>query len=244
VIGTTLVVVADAHLGTAPSDATDAFLAFLERVPESGDALLVNGDLFDFWFCWRHVMPRHGFHVAAALARLRRRVPVAIVGGNHDRWGDDFWAHDIGALWHPRELRFQVGRRAALAVHGDGLSDTRRLSRALNRVLAAPATTALFRRLHPDTAFRLVQRVLDPMLGDEERSGALLAASARRQLEWAEARFAAEPGLGILLMAHTHQPALHELPGERRYLNPGAWFDGHRYAVVTDSSAELRQFTP
>jgi len=244
VIGTTLVVVADAHLGTAPSDATDAFLAFLERVPASGDALLVNGDLFDFWFCWRHVMPRHGFHVAAALAQLRRRVPVAIVGGNHDRWGDDFWAHDIGALWDPRELRFQVGRRAALAVHGDGLTDTRRLSRALNRVLAAPASTTLFRRLHPDTAFRLVQRVLDPMLGDEERSGTLLAASARRQFEWAEARFAAESELVFLLMAHTHQPALHGRPGERRYLNPGAWFDGGRYAVVTESSAELRKFTP
>jgi UDP-2,3-diacylglucosamine pyrophosphatase LpxH len=82
------------------------------------------------------------------------------------------------------------------------------------------------------------------MLGDEERSGTLLAASARRQFEWAEARFAAEPELGILLMAHTHQPALHELPGERRYLNPGAWFDGGRYAVVTESSAELRKFTP
>ncbi len=243
-IGTTLVVVADAHLGTAPSDATDAFLAFLQRVPEAGDALLVNGDLFDFWFCWRHVMPRHGFHVAAALAQLRRRVPVAIVGGNHDRWGDDFWRREIGAEWGPRELRLQLGDRSALAVHGDALTDTRPMSRALNRVLAAPVTTTLFRQLHPDTAFRLVQRVLDPMLGEEETAGPRLEASARRQLSWAEARFAAEPDLGVLLMAHTHQPALHVLAGERRYLNPGAWFDGYRFAVITDHSAELRQFTP
>jgi UDP-2,3-diacylglucosamine hydrolase len=244
VIGTTLVVVADAHLGTAPSDASDAFLAFLQRAPETGDALLVNGDLFDFWFCWRHVIPRHGFHVAAALAQLSRRMPIGIVGGNHDRWGDDFWARDIGAEWGPRELRLRVGRLTALAVHGDALTDTRPLSRALNRVLAAPITTSIFRQLHPDTAFRLVQRVLDPMLGDEDQYGPQLALSARRQFEWAQARLAAEPGLGILLMAHTHQPALHDLPGERRYLNPGAWFDGYRYAVITDTSAELRQFTP
>jgi UDP-2,3-diacylglucosamine pyrophosphatase LpxH len=112
-----------------------------------------------------------------------------------------------------------VGRRTALAVHGDALTDTRPMSRALNRVLAAPVTTTLFRQLHPDTAFRLVQRVLDPMLGDEPMDGPRLAASARRQLEWAEARFAAEPALGMLLMAHTHQPAVHELPDGRRYLN-------------------------
>ena len=243
-LGTSLVVVADAHLGTAPSDVTDAFLAFAKRVPEFGDALLVNGDLFDFWFCWRHVMPRHGFHVAAALAALRRRIPIAIVGGNHDRWGDDFWARDLGALWGPRELRFQVGRRAALAVHGDALTDTRPLSRALNRVLAAPFATSLFRRLHPDTAFRLVERVLDPVLGDEDQDGARLEASAARQREWAEARFAAEPDLGLLLMAHTHQARVHELPGARHYVNPGAFFDGFRYAVVTERDAALQRFTP
>lgn len=243
-LGTSLVVVADAHLGTAPSDVTAAFLAFLQRVPDSGDALLVNGDLFDFWFCWRHVMPRHGFHVAAALAALRRRMPVAIVGGNHDRWGDDFWARDLGAAWGPRELRFHVGRRAALAVHGDGLTDTRAMSRALNRVLAAPVTTSLFGRLHPDTAFALVQRILDPMLGEEEQNGERIEASARRQQQWAEARLAAEPELGLLLMAHTHRPRVHELPGSRHYLNPGAFFDGFRYAVVTETGAALHRFTP
>jgi UDP-2,3-diacylglucosamine hydrolase len=239
VLGTTLVVVADAHLGTAPSDVTDAFLAFLERVPDSGDALLVNGDLFDFWFCWRHVMPRHGFHVAAALAALGRRVPIAIVGGNHDRWGEDFWARDLGALWHPRELRFHVGRRAALAVHGDALTDTRPLSRTLNRVLAAPFTTTLFRQLHPDTAFRLVQRVLDPVLGDEEADPARLEASAERQWEWARARFEADADLGLILMAHTHQPRVRALDGGRHYLNPGAFFDGFRYGVVTETDATL-----
>jgi UDP-2,3-diacylglucosamine hydrolase len=244
VLGTSLVVAADAHLGTEPSDATDAFLSFLERVPDLGDALLLNGDIFDFWFCWRHVMPRHGFRVAAALAQLGRRVPIAMVGGNHDRWGDDFWHAELGARWSPEELRFQVAGRDALAVHGDALTDTRPASRALNRVLRAPLTTRVFSRLHPDTAFGLVRR-LDPMLGDdEEHDPAKLRASADRQRAWAEARLDAEPGLGLLLMAHTHQPALVQRPDGRTYLNPGAWFDGYRYAVVTAAGAELRRFTP
>lgn len=240
--GSTFVVVADAHLGAEPSDATDAFLAFLERVPTLGDALLVNGDLFDFWFCYRHVMPRHGFHVAAALARLTRRMSVGIVGGNHDRWGDDFWPRDVGAAWGPSSLAFTVGRRQGLAVHGDALTDTRAASRVLNGILSSPTVTRLFSSLHPDTAFRLVRR-LDPLLGDEERDPGRLAASAARQLAWAEARLAAEPALGVLVMAHTHQPALHALAGDRLYLNPGAWFDGHRFALLTEAGASLERAT-
>ena len=72
-LGERLVIVSDAHLGEAPADVEEALLAFLDRVPSLGDALLLNGDLFDFWFSWRRVIPRRGFHVAAGLRDLRRR---------------------------------------------------------------------------------------------------------------------------------------------------------------------------
>src|SRR5688500_11757620 len=91
-LGHQLVIVSDAH----PRRAVEAaLLAFLERVPDLGDALLVNGDLFDFWFEYRRVIPRTGFRVAAALAALRKRVPIVMIGGNHDRWGGDFWREDL-----------------------------------------------------------------------------------------------------------------------------------------------------
>src|SRR6266536_6602188 len=74
VLGHALVVVSDAHLGVAPPDVEERLLAFLEAVPTLGDCLLVNGDLFDFWFSYSRVIPREGFRVTSALAALRRRV--------------------------------------------------------------------------------------------------------------------------------------------------------------------------
>ena len=96
-------------------------------MPQEGDCLLVNGDLFDFWYSYGRVIPRRGFHVAAALARLTRRLPVLMVGGNHDRWGGDFWQRDLGVRFDPRRLTFRVGGRQVAAIHGDGLSETSRL---------------------------------------------------------------------------------------------------------------------
>jgi hypothetical protein len=52
----------------------------------------------------------------------------------------------------------------------------------------------------------------------------------------------AEAGLGLLIMSHTHKAVLEEPASGRQYLNPGAWFDGFRYAVATESEAALRIF--
>ena len=67
------------------------------------------------------------------------------------------------------------------------------------------------------------------------------AASQRR---WAEARIIGDPALDVLVMGHSHMSALTEPAPGRFYLNPGAWLDGGCYAVITESTIELRTFIP
>jgi UDP-2,3-diacylglucosamine hydrolase len=243
VLGHTLVVVSDAHLGVTPPAVEESLLAFLERVPEEGDCLLLNGDLFDFWYSYGRVIPRRGFHVAAALARLTRRMPVLMVGGNHDRWGGDFWQRDLGVQFDPRRLTFQIGTRQVAALHGDGLSETSRLAGLLHRTVNHPITSAVYRVLHPELGLRLVD-LLSPYLGDHTHDEARLALAAKRQQAWAEQLVAREPGIGLVVMGHTHQASAAHLAGGADYLNPGAWFDGYRYAVASDAGVELRRFAP
>ena len=242
-LGQALVIVSDAHLGVTPPAVEERLLAFLEAVPELGDCLLVNGDLFDFWYSYRQVIPRRGFRVAAALAALARRLPVVMVGGNHDRWGGDFWERDVGLRFHPDQLRFRIGPREVVAVHGDGLTETRRRAALLHRVINHPATSAAYRILHPDFGLRVVD-TLSPHLGDHTMDEAKLAEAGRRQQAWAEALLAREPALGLVIMGHTHRAALIRDARGAEYLNPGAWFDGLRYAVAGPSRSELRAFPP
>jgi len=242
VLGHTLVIVSDAHLGVAPPAAEAALLSFLEAVPDLGDCLLVNGDLFDFWFSYARVIPRRGFHVAAALARLRRRVPIVMVGGNHDRWGGDFWQRDIGMEFDPHRATFDVGSRRVAAIHGDGLTEPGRGATLLHRAINHPITAAVYRAIHPEVGLRMVD-FLSPRLGDHTPDPARLAEAAARQAEWAARLLANEPELGLVVMGHTHQPALMAPAPGRQYLNPGAWFDGFRFAVAHEHGAELRTFS-
>lgn len=243
VLGQTLVAMSDAHLGVAPPGTEEALLAFLEAVPDLGDCLLVNGDLFDFWFSYGRVIPRRGFHVAAALARLRRRIPVVIVGGNHDRWGGDFWTGDVGARFEPLRATFEIGRRRVAAIHGDGLTEPRFRATLLHRAINHPLTAAVFRTIHPEIGLRIVD-ALSPHLGDHTPDPRKLAEAAARQGQWAAELLEREPELGLVIMGHTHQATLREPSPGRQYLNPGAWFDGFCYAVATESGAELRRFSP
>ena len=242
-LGPTLVVVSDAHLGATPPAVEEALLAFLDAVPTLGDSLLVNGDLFDFWFSYAHVVPRRGFQVAAALARLARRLPVLMVGGNHDRWGGDLWGRDLGLRFDPRRLTFQLGRRAVAAIHGDGLTEPRRRAMLLHRVINHRITSLAYRAMHPDLGTRLVE-MLSPRLGDHSTDAKRLEAAADQQRAWAAALLSREPELDMVIMGHTHRAELSRTPSGGTYLNPGAWFDGFRYAVVTEDGAELRQFSP
>jgi UDP-2,3-diacylglucosamine hydrolase len=243
VLGQTLVIVSDAHLGVAPPHIEAALLEFLDAVPGLGDCLLINGDLFDFWFSYRRVIPRRGFAVAAALGRLRRQMPIVMVGGNHDRWGRNFWEQDLGLRFSPHLATFRIGTRTVTAIHGDGLAEPRWQARLIHRAIQHPATAAVYQLLHPDLGLRLVD-LLSPVLGDHTVDETKLARAASRQRDWAIGHLRENGNVGLLIMGHTHRAVLEEpIPG-RQYLNPGAWFDGFRYAIATESGAELGSFTP
>lgn len=241
-IGQRLVVVADAHLGSAPAADEEAFLGFLDAVPELGDSLLLAGDIYDFWFSYRRVIPRRAARVTAGIIHLARRFPVCMIGGNHDRWGDTFWGQEAGVQFDPWQLRLQVGPRNTLAVHGDGLHVERATATFLSRMLASPAVITTFRLLPLELGFRIADRLgHDP--GVALHRPEVVADAAARQLRWAEARLAEDPTIDALVMGHTHREAAVEVTPGRWYLNPGAWLDGHRYATLDQTGAKLFRFS-
>jgi len=219
-----------------------AFHAFLDAVPHLGDALLINGDLFDFWFEYGAVIPRRHFGTVAKLQALRAGgIPITFVGGNHDRWGGDFLRKDLGIAFYDGEAETDVAGRRAFVAHGDGLAEQHWSAKLMHRVTRHRVTIRAFRALHPDVGFWIAHK-LSAKLADNTRDHAVLDRAARAQAKFAQELLIRRPDLGLVILAHTHRPALAELGNGRAYLNPGAWLDGFRYAVVTKDSIELAAF--
>ena len=147
----------DAHLGAAPSDRERDVTAFLAYDRAHAGSVVINGDLFDFWFEWKHVMPRGHVRVLGALAAIADAgIPLLMIAGNHDAWGGDVLTREIGAqLVHGEWDGDLAGWRTHIA-HGDGLRvrEDRRY-RTFKRIMRHPLAIRAFGSLHPDVATRI-----------------------------------------------------------------------------------------
>lgn len=222
-------------------EARDAFHSFLEAVPDLGDHLVINGDLFEFWFEYRSVIQREHFATLAALARLQMTgVRISLTGGNHDRWDAGFWETELGVEFHRGPLQTEIAGWRSWVVHGDGLAELRRRARITHAVCSHPVTARVFRLMHPDLGFGVVRRIRHLLC--DSRDPALMDRAAAAQSEYANRLLVDHADIELLVMGHTHVPALETVAQDRWYLNPGAWMDGCRYALITGQGPELRQF--
>jgi UDP-2,3-diacylglucosamine hydrolase len=241
VIGQQLVVVADAHLGAPASNGDEPFLAFLDAVPALGDSLLLAGDIYDFWFTYRRLIPRHSIRITARLIELARRIPGLMSGGNHDRWGDEFWDAETGITFDRRQLRFEIGERTVLAIHGDGLHEERPSAASLNRLLDTRAVITAFDLLPAAVGFAIARRLgHDPAFAAAHPE--VIDTAAARQERWALAALARDPSINTLVMGHTHRAALSPAGTDRWYLNPGAWLGEHRYSIIDANGPRQETF--
>jgi len=238
-----VIVVADAHLGQVPPAVGTAFHAFLDDVPQPGDHLVLTGDLFDFWFEYASVIPRKHFATVAKLQEVRTRgVSITFVGGNHDRWGGSFFTRDLGIQFFGGEAELDLNGRRAFIAHGDGLTEQHWSGALMHRVLRHRVTVAVFRVLHPTIGFWIAD-FFSRHLADSTKDRAVLDRAAAAQRKWAAEFLERHPAVQLVIMAHTHRPVVERWPDGRTYLNPGAFLDGGRYAVITPEAVELKQFT-
>lgn len=232
-------VISDAHLGAAPERARRRLMTFLERVPGSADELVIDGDLFDFWFEWTSTVPSRHFDVLRSLARIvEAGVGVRLVAGNHDAWGGAFLRREVGLELVDGPVVTRVGGRRTYLAHGDGLATGDLGYRALKAVIRSRAAEGLFRLVHPDLAHALVRRISGTADGGSH--GARERADVLS--EHADRVLAADPTLDLVVFGHTHRPELREVEPDRHYLNTGDWIEHFTYGVVTPETVSLERW--
>ena len=150
--------VSDVHLGLRVADPVDRerrFVEFLRGLPEETEALYLLGDIWDFWYEYKHVVPKGYVRVFAALTELiDRGVDVFFFQGNHDVWTYSYF-EELGMkkLQQPAVVEI-AGKRFCLG-HGDGLGPVPLGYRFLRGIFHNRVLQFLFSMLHPWIAFGL-----------------------------------------------------------------------------------------
>ena len=225
-------VVSDIHLGAVPRETERAFRRFLDHVAEHASFLLINGDLFDFWFEYRHVILAEHYRVAARLRDVvEAGVPIAFVGGNHDAWGGSFLRDEVGIALHQGPVEMTLAGRRTLVAHGDGVGRGDLKYRALKKLIRNPVTVGAFRALHPDWGRRIA---LMASTTEHKADGGDAAARGRAAFiqSWALEQMRADPGIQLVLAGHAHLASMMEVEPGRWYVNSGDWLNTYDYVVL------------
>ena len=149
--------ISDVHLGLRVGDYKDRerrLVSFLQSLPRDTEAVYLLGDIWDFWYEYRDVVPKGYVRVFAALTDLMDRgVKVNFFQGNHDVWTYRYF-EELGMKRLEQPYVMEAGGRRLCIGHGDGLGPVPFGYRLLRSIFHSRVTQALFSLLHPWIAFR------------------------------------------------------------------------------------------
>ena len=239
----------DNHLG-APTDELSKprelkFVARFDEVKKDAEAIFLLGDLFDFWFEYKHAVPKGFVRVLGKLAEIRDSgIPIYFFVGNHDLWMRDYFQKELNIPVYHKPKEFTFNDKTFLIGHGDGLGPGDKGYKRMKKVFINPFSKWLYRWLHPDWGMRLAQylSVKNKLIsGDEDRQflgedKEWLALYAKRKLE--------EKHYDYFVFGHRHLPMKIEIGEQATYFNLGDWINHYTYGVFDGTTFELKEFTP
>ncbi len=237
----------DNHLGAPTPEASKEreakFVRWLDTIKADAGAIFLLGDLFDFWFEYRTVVPKGFVRTLGKLAELRDSgIAIYFFVGNHDLWMDDYFEKELNIPVFHRPQEVESCSKRFLIGHGDGLGPGDKGYKRMKKVFTNPFCKWLFRWLHPDIGVRLAQylSVKNKMIsGDEDvhflgEDKEWLVQYCKRKLETTHYDY--------FLFGHRHLPMTIDLGDKATYINTGDWIHYYTYAVFDGKETKLMNF--
>lgn len=232
--------VSDIHLG-APSlepsfeDKRRAELQrFFDKISLEGSRMVIVGDLFDFWYEYKHVIPKKYFWLYVKLRELvDRGIAVDYIAGNHDFYLGEFFSKSVGLAVHQDGFSEEIGGRKFLVVHGDGLALKDGGYRMLKRILRNHLVQSLIKWVHPDVGFGLARAFSKK---SREYTTSKDFGETDGMMMYAEKKL--KEGYDYVVMGHNHVPK-YERFGGGVYVNLGDWLGNFTYAIFDGNEMQL-----
>ena len=236
----------DQHLGAPTPKASlpreKKFVAWLDTIKEDAGTIFLLGDLFDFWFEYKTVVPKGFVRVLGKLAELKDAgIDIYFFVGNHDLWMRDYFQKELNIPVFHKPQEFDINGKIFLIGHGDGLGPSDYGYKRMKKVFTFPFFKWLFRWLHPDIGVRLghyfsiknklISGDVDARFLGEENEW--LAQYCRRKLT--------EKHYDFFVFGHRHLPLEIELNNNSTYINLGDWIQYFTYGEFM-KTFKLKEF--
>lgn len=237
----------DFHLGVptpqASAERERRIVRWLEQARKDAHTIFLLGDIFDFWFEYRHSIPKGFVRFQGKLAELKEQgIDIHFFTGNHDMWMFDYFPKELGILIHRQPLVLTVNGKKFLIGHGDGLGPGDNTYKILKKFFNSRFCQWLFARLHPNLGMgiahywsrqsRISNSKQEEKFVGEEREFLLTYC---REVEQSTHH-------DFYVFGHRHLPLDLPVAPNSRYVNLGEWVHFNTYAVFANDALQLTSF--
>lgn len=246
-MGTKTYFASDFHLGV------DARLSSLERekqivrwlatIADDAEALYLVGDIFEFWFEYRTVVPKGYVRLLGTLAELRDGgLPIYFFTGNHDLWMFRYFDDELGIPIYREPIQRTLHGKKFLIGHGDGLGPGDHGYKFLKKVFSNPTCQWLFARVHPNLGVGVANYWSQRSRAAHHDYENFLGAEGEWLIQYAN-QYLDQEFMDYFIFGHRHLPIDFTLKNQQsRYINLGEWMFNNSYAVFDGQNVELRFF--
>ena len=240
----------DAHLGcrSIPHDRTRErrLVRFLDGIKDKASAVYLLGDIFDFWYEYKTVVPRGYTRFLGKLSELADRgVEVHFFTGNHDIWCGDYLVKECGVTLHTEPMTVEMGDKVFMLAHGDGLGDPDRKFRFLRAVFRNRLCQRMFSCIHPRWAvdFGLSWAAHSRLKhGVEGGDPPYLGEDKEYLVRFAKEYLKAHSEINYFIFGHRHIELDLMLTRSSRVLILGDWITQFTYAVFDGENLFMENY--
>ena len=238
----------DLHLGIASIpraqeiEREKKIIRWLESIENDAQAILLVGDIFDFWYEYNHAIPKGFIRFLGKISSIiENGVSVYFFTGNHDIWMFKYFQEELGITVFDRPIELQLNETILLVGHGDGLGPGDTFYKILKKIFTNRITQWLFKWIHPDIGIGLAKRwsrssrirkkgLDEKFLGEKEF---LIQYCRKKELQKHHDYY---------VFGHRHMPLEIDLDERTKYFNLGEWVNNFTYGSFDGKTFELKYF--
>ncbi len=237
----------DFHLGVPDFDSSlvreKRIVRWLDQVSQDADEIFLLGDIFDFWFEYKTVVPRGHTRLLGKLSELTDKgLPIHVFTGNHDMWIFDYLPKETGINLHREPLTREWNGKKVYIGHGDGLGPGDHGYKFIKKVFASKLSQWIFARFHPNFGVGLANYWSKTSRNSHYEEDRVFLGEDKEWLAIYCKEILEKEHYDYFVFGHRHLPLEINLNDRSKYINLGDWITHFTYGVFDGGAFRLEVF--
>ena len=242
--GSRIYFASDFHLGVdleySSRERESIIVSWLEQIKLSAKELYLMGDVFDYWFEYRYVVPKGHLRLFGKLCELSDvGVKIHFIKGNHDMWVYSYFEKELGMIIHDSNYTTEIDGRRFFLTHGDGIGSGEKRYKIIRYILRHRLAQKFYACLHPSLGIPLMRKMSRLSRKNEQSDP---TAGDKRIMQFIRTELSSQ-SLDYFICGHIHQPKIQAAGnGKTIYCNLGDWVTHFTYAEWDGADLKLKRF--